>query len=59
VFVAAEYLDDNICRWSFADAFPVTIGESRPSLLVISTTGDEEVVLLNFGVDKNSGDEIR
>jgi hypothetical protein len=56
--VAAEYRDDRICRWSFADAFPVTIGDSRPSLLEDSMTG-EQLFAPNFAGDRNSGEETR
>jgi hypothetical protein len=42
-----------------AEAFPVTIGESRPSLLELSMTGDDEDLEMNFDGDKNSGDESR
>jgi hypothetical protein len=59
--VAAEYLDDKICRCSFTDAFPVTIGDSRPSLVEVSAIGDGDACLVANFVDdgeRNSGDEI-
>ena len=59
-FVAAEYLDDKICRCSLADAFPVTIGESLPSLLEFSmTTTEGDALAPNFVGVRNSGDDSR